>query len=346
MKFLKLIRFSDWWNYKVPPMLCFVYFFIAVNNISLKSSLINLFLFLLWIIGTGGLGYILNDISDIKSDRLAGKANYISFVSIPKRILLILFLVLIACIPWFYLPLNVPLGIMIVSEFLLLILYSFPPFRLKESPFGGIVADAVFGHALIILITAMTFNQIGTSGNIGYTFYTFLFIWQLLKGFRNILLHQIDDENNDARSGTMTFVVKYGAVLAKKLIKRIILPLEFITFCVVLGLISIHLHYFYVAFSFFLIMIFLKFSMWKVFSRSFRHFKLSSLFLFFLNDFYEEWMPVIVLLYLAVISPVYSVLVVMHFLFFSAIIESFCADIKAINKNIHDQINESREKTY
>ena len=344
MQLKKLLRLSHWWNYKVPSMLCFVYFFIGVNNISLKISLLHFFLFLLWIIGTGSLGYVLNDIADIKSDRLAGKTNYISSLSFTGRILLILFLIIIALIPWFYLPLNIPLVFLISGEYILFILYSFRPFRLKESLFGGIVADALYGHVIIVLISAMTFNQMGSPGNISYVFFIILFLWQFIKGVRNILLHQIDDIKNDKRSSITTFVVKYRPIATINLINRVILPLELMVFTIILGYMSLYLKYFYVTFIIFLVFTCFKFSMWKVFSIPLRHFKLK--FLYFINDFYEEWMPVIVLLYLAVISPVYSVLVVMHFLFFSAIIESFCADIKAINKNIHDQINESREKTY
>ena len=335
-----MIRFYDWWNYKTAPMLCFVYFFISVNDISLKTSLISIPLFLLWILGAGGTGHVLNDIADIRSDKIADKTNYMSSYSCYKRIMLILFLVIIAFIPWIFLPINIPLAILILSEYILFIIYSFPPFRLKESLIGGIIADALYGHALIILISALTFYQIGNPINIGYTFFIFLFVWQLLKGFRNILLHQIDDRKNDKRSGTNTFVVRYGSILTINLINRVVLPLELIIFSVVLGYISLYLEKFYIAFVVFLIFTCFKFSLWKIFKLPQEHFKQK--FLFFLNDFYEEWMPVIVLLYLVKNSFGFIFLLVIHFFLFYSVLENFIADIKTINTNIHEQINENR----
>ncbi len=330
MNFFKLIRFSTWWNYKVPPMLFVVYFFIAINKIELKSSLLSIILFLIWVIGTGGLGYIFNDISDTDSDKLAGKENQISSVSMPKRIVIILLLFAIACVPWFFLPLNSQLIILVIGEILLLFLYSFLPFRLKERPYAGIIADALFGHVIIILISAMTFNQMGMCNSIGYGFYALLIIWQLLTGLRNILLHQIDDRENDIRSGTMTFVVKYGQVFSKKLVKRIVFPLEFLIFSVVLGFISHHLQYFYLSFGIFLIMIFLKFSLWRFFTMPSEQIQLNKYFIYFLNDFYELWMPVTALLYLLSGNFEFIFLLIVHLLLFYPAAKKFTADMKSI----------------
>jgi hypothetical protein len=333
-KIKKNIRFNHWWNYKVPPMLCFAYLFLYINRISLKASLINLFFFLIWIISTAAIGYISNDMADIKSDRLAGKNNAISELSPLTRYIFLSFTLIISFIPWLYLPLSPIIISLVITELVLFFVYSFPPLRLKEQPVAGILCDALYGHAVIILISVLVFSNLRKQPEVSSFFLILIFFWQLIKGLRNILLHQVDDRKNDKRSNTTTFVLKYGPLATINLINRLILPLEIIILSLITGCISQYLDNFFYSFILFMIFSGLNFSIWKYFTIPKRQFRLK--FIYFLNDYYEEWMPVIMIFYLINTSNTFWLLLILHLLFFYPLISNFFQDIFKIKNNLAD----------
>lgn len=336
MELKKLVRFSDWWSYKIPPMLCFAYIFLFVNAVAFQKALIYIGLFFLWIFGTAGIGHITNDIADIESDRIAGKQNNISTTSHFKRIWLLVFLFFLSIAPWYYLPINFLLAGLVFLEVILFIAYSFPPVRLKERPVGGIITDALYAHAIPVLISSITFYLFDNRIKISSTFFILIFIWQLILGIRNILLHQIEDIDNDIKSNTITFVVKYGQTKTFKLINHFLLPAEIIFCCVIIGAISIYLNHFYLVFVLFLFFSILKHGFWKIFSLPLNHWQKA--YLFFLNDFYEEWMPLLPLIYLLQISPAFFLLLALHVILFNNIIIQFNNDIKFIRCNIKELV--------
>ena len=154
------------------------------------------------------------------------------------------------------------------------------------------------------------------------------FFWALFKGSRNILNHQVGDRKNDKRSGLKTFVMKFRPFRVLLFIDFFILPMEILLFLVLLFVITVKIKFFYVWFFVFIAYSLIKFSFWKLVKLPYRQrlFK----FIYFLNDFYEEWMPLIVLIYLISKDIRFLVLLAFHLLLFPKGILKFINDIRKI----------------
>jgi 1,4-dihydroxy-2-naphthoate octaprenyltransferase len=111
--------------------------------------------------------------------------------------------------------------------------YSLPPVRLKQRGLGGVLADALYAHALPLAFAGATMQAVGDTLPGGQPPEALLWLtglsWSLCLGLRNILTHQLADAANDRRSGTRTFVVGAGTRLARAL-RRSLLGAEVILF--------------------------------------------------------------------------------------------------------------------
>ena len=319
-----------WWDYKIPPLLSLCYIAFMLQPRSFGQATASLLCFLLWIIATASAGYLMNDVADQDDDIVAGKINYAARLSKPMQFGLILGFVATGFLPWLYLPMTAPILILIILELFLLAAYSFRPFRFKEKIFFGPFCDALFGHTIPSLIAILAVA--GKDAVFGSVFFMILALWQLARGWRNILVHQIDDRKNDRAADTKTFVTKYGPFFTIRLINRVILPVEFILFLIFLFYLIIPLPWLFIGFIVFIIFTGLQFSIWKFFSLNKRHFLKK--FLYFLNNYYENWMPVIVIISLVSISFSYIVWLFFHLLLFPNVFIYFFHNSGIIKKNI------------
>ncbi len=300
-----LLRFSVWWQHIVPPVLAAAYLAAAVGVLASRQLLATLPLFLASIVGIAGFGYFLNDVCDVGADRAAGKTNAAAARGPLARAAILLGLLAFGLSPWILLPRH-PVNLALLAlQVALLTLYSVRPFRLKERGFAGVVADTLYGHLLPVAITVATFFP-GFAGAApeaatGATAANFpaalplAVLGTLLlaaKGLRNILLHQLGDRENDRRAGIRTFVLGAGPVCALDLINRLLLPLELGALVSVLVLLAPAAPV-WVGFVVFLAFTALMFSAWKFPYLPRRQLRFK--FLYFLNDFYEEWLPPTVL---------------------------------------------------
>ena len=328
-----VLRLNDWWNFVVPPCLSFIYLMIYLKSISFNDSIAYIVLLLISILGIAGYGYFLNDVCDIEFDRLAGKKNIASKLSVFSRSLIIILLLIIAFAPWIYLPANKVNLSLFVIQLLLLTVYSAKPIKLKRFIYLGAVTDALYNGTIFYLILITVFNVI-TNINIQYykLFLINVFLWGFFKGIRNILLHQLNDRKNDKRSGLSSLALHLKPVKVVYLIDIVILPIEFLLFTSLIILISLSIKYYFVWFIVFIIFTLIKFSIWKLIVLPYRQrlFK----FLYFMNDFYEEWMPAITLAYLSLLNIYFVILLITHLALFPRGIIKFSKDIKQIFSRI------------
>lgn len=294
-----LLRFSVWWQHIVPPILAAAYLAAAVGAFAPARLVALLPLFVASIVGIAGFGYFLNDTCDIAADRAAGKRNAAAARAPLARAAILLGLLALGLAPWGLLPAN-PVNLTLLAlQVTLLTLYSVRPFRLKERGLAGILADTLYGHLLPVAITLFTFfpaptaalaraGGSWTAGLLGLLAVVLL----VSKGLRNILLHQLGDRWNDRRAGLRTFVVATGPVRTLSLINRLLLPLELGALAGILALLAPAAPV-WIGFVAFLGFTGLMFSAWKFpfLPRRQMRFK----FLYFLNDFHEEWLPPTVL---------------------------------------------------
>ncbi|MBI2968690.1 MAG: UbiA family prenyltransferase [Bacteroidetes bacterium] len=336
---MKILKLNRWWLYKVSPLLGIAYLFIYVNKITPENTAYLLFWFLVAVTGIAGTGYFINDFFDRKSDILSGKQNMVAVLSLFNRLLLLFILLTISAIPWFFLPHPPLVFILIGVQFLFFILYSHPLTRFKEKTFLGVISDALYGHIIPFLLTAIIFTSIfphSRTPALPYSQYILILVlgtgWQFIKGLRNILLHQIDDRKNDRKAGFSTFVLKIGPLKTINSINRIILPVELITFVGVLIVVSLNIPYFYLWFLFFLIWSFFLFSVYRIRTVPVRQFRVK--FLFFFNDFYEMWMPVVAAGYLAYCDKWFIVIILLHVILFNKIPVKIFNDFRIIVRNL------------
>jgi 4-hydroxybenzoate polyprenyltransferase len=323
------LRYNDWWNFIVPPLLGFIYLSFLLNQIDFQHSANDLIMFFICIIGTAGFGYFLNDITDIEFDLKAGKRNYSAGISVNKRIFIIVLLLLIAFFPWMFLPLNNLNFGLFVFQLFLLVCYSVKPLRLKNFIFPGAFADSLYSGTVFILIILSTyFTQSGIESTYFLWIFVLSFLWALLKGFRNILLHQLSDRKNDRKSGLKTFALQHKPLKTLYLINFIILPFEIGFFIAFLVIISFIIHGYYLWYIVFLLFTLVKFSFWKIPKLPYRQrlFK----FLYFMNDYYEEWMPVITLIYLSSKNFYFLIFLILHLIIFYRGIMKLYFDLKGI----------------
>lgn len=334
-RMLKIFRTNIWWNVVVPQVLGWIYFCWLCNGINIFQDIYPSFFifgigaFFISLISISAFGYLFNDWCDAKSDLVAGKKNLLSTLNPAWQFVIVIIPLLIGC--FFWLPTSKIATVLFALQIISLIIYSAPPFRLKNRGLLGVLSDAFYGHINPVFITLFAFNFFDNNFSVNaILFLVALTMAVSLKGIRNILLHQLDDRKKDRKAGIQTFVVKNGALFTLNFINNLI-PFElFFTFALVVP-ISIFSPPFFLSFLFFVLLTYLKFSGWKLSYLPKRQLRFK--FLYFLNDYYEGWIPVFFLILLSTRSPVFLILLLLHLVFFPAFWNKLSNAIKTIKQN-------------
>ncbi len=334
MKIKQIIRFDTWWNFIIPPILAFVYLLLLLLDILLGDALFFTGQILVWMAGAASFGYFVNNLCDTKNDARAGKENETTLVPVPLKIVIIGVSLLCALVPWIYLSDSLLSFGLVLFHLVLLCIYSVPPLRLKNNVYLGIIIDTLYSIVVPLLIVFAAFNDKWTIDKFNLLI-AGIICWSFLKGLRNILMHQLNDRKSDLKAQHTTLVLKIGPAGTVNGINYFILPVEIIVFSFICVYISFFIDYFYAGFCIFLLFTCLKFSLWKIFVLPPRHFRLK--FLYFLNDFYEEWLPVIAIVFLVLHKIEYLVLLMLHILLFPRGIIHFFKDIVIIQENLSEK---------
>ncbi|MCB9204937.1 MAG: UbiA family prenyltransferase [Flavobacteriales bacterium] len=223
---INVFRSSDWWGYKLPPLFGFAYLVIQLHGVPFNESWKLLILLFLWMIGAAGFGYYSNDVFDVHEDRIAGKENSASSHSWPFRILILLALAFITLLPWFFSKRPVVL-IMTLSHLILFLLYSMPPFRMKQLGALGVLTDAVYAHLLPTAIVVIAVWPIGLTPNVDHLLLgCALLVWQTVLGVRGIIEHQVMDFDVDQKAGSTNFAQRIGLTRAFQLAENTLPKME------------------------------------------------------------------------------------------------------------------------
>ncbi len=309
---LGFIRFFTWWNYKLPPLFGIAFFFILYSNLSFGITLQRLAILIICMIGTAGFGHYLNDLFDIETDKISGKQNSSSQHSTFRRVFTLLILLVLGLLPWFLFYEVGELHFAVLAVMLLFVLYSVPPVRLKNRGFSGIFSDTLYAHAVPAVVVSLAMLE-GTRRT-GETFNLMLivFLWQFFVGFRNIAFHQFEDFEQDRQSNTITWAVKIGAERIKKICLYIIHPLElflFLIFWVALFHVSI-LGGVLLAAMILLRLYIYRFIYEKGYLSNWRNY------FSFVNNSYEEDIPIALLVSLCFINPAFVLVLILHCILF------------------------------
>jgi 4-hydroxybenzoate polyprenyltransferase len=204
MKLLNFTRHSEWWEYKLVPLLAVGYAAIYLNNYAFDRSILRLLFLLLSIIVGAVYVSVINDVTDIKEDARAGKKNRMANLPLWKQVLI----VTICLLSGLYFAMQIypdKLSLFLyVMAWIVFSLYSIPPARLKKRGIWGAFCDASGAHFFPTLLIVCNLAFIaGTTYNIIWVIATG--IWAFSYGLRGILWHQFYDRENDLASGTTTF---------------------------------------------------------------------------------------------------------------------------------------------
>ncbi len=213
----------------------------------LSESLKALSFYLVGVVGIASTGHIINDYYDRDIDLKAGKSNsFATYKGIHAAIILLL-LQGFALVPWLLLNISVLTWMLISLQYIMYFLYSHPITRWKEKGVYGVMADSLYGHAIPVLVTILALSQpVMSPVYSGMIFLGSLFFWQVFKGARNIILHQLEDRKIDEALKVKTFAVQKTGLYSINLVNRVILPVEILLLISITCLISLQIEFYYV----------------------------------------------------------------------------------------------------
>lgn len=229
-KVSKLARAQEWWEYKLAPILATAYATTLVAAAPLSGLLPGL-LFLLASLMVGATYVsLLNDFTDRAEDQAAGKPNRLAAAS-PGLVRALFGLCLGSGLlfGWYAARVSSLAALLYLGAWVAYTLYSLPPFRWKTRGALGLLADAAGAHLFPQLYTvALVSAWLGRPAPLPWLLLVGL--WALACGGRNIIWHQLHDQENDARTHTATFVYRWGARLARRLAEGVLFPVEVAAF--------------------------------------------------------------------------------------------------------------------
>lgn len=312
---VRRLRLRNPWNYKAPLLIAFTYLTVAACDVAAPTALIGMLASLATIAGIAGVAYFLNDLGDVRHDLAAGKDNAVASMTLPQRGLTLVFFLALALLPWTVLPLTRPGALLLATEFVLFLLYCMPPFRLKERGWLGLLADALYAHALPAVLAMITFAAMATAAPAELALHALLaavFAWQFALGLRNIVLHQLLDHHNDVTSGSRTLAVTLGPATLGAILARVLVPMEIVTFGAFTLAAAPQLPWLLPAFGLYTLFATLRLrGLGLPQPRTLRE----ALFIY-ADNFYADWLPLLILIALLKQTPACWPLAALHLLLF------------------------------
>lgn len=220
------LRTNQWWGHMLGPIVAMAYLQLGWRQVAPGAGILRVLALLASAIALAGYGYVVNDTCDIEPDRRAGKPNAMAKLPAVARPAVIVGFAILGLLPWLWLHLDVAARIALAGIYLVPILYSAPPIRLKERHLLGPVADASNAFVLPALFTVALFAPLGEATGPPPLMVVGAVLWAAGFGLRAIVKHQIDDIHNDRASGTKTLVLHIGEARARTIMHRVLFPTE------------------------------------------------------------------------------------------------------------------------
>lgn len=229
-------RARDWRLSLVPFIMGCVYLWIRHFYLPFDGpTLMMLGLSLMTTVGFASLGYFINEYFDRPHDGRAGKANRLAHVPQVLRMTMLVFILLFTFVPWVWLPHDGVTWVLIGAEVALFLLYSMPFPRLKAVPVLSNLVDMGYAYLLPLLLSFHTYALYIGAGHPIWIFPLMLAVAAI--GFRNIVIHQVNDLFNDRRAGLVTLPRIIGPLNTTRLLAGLLAVemLAFLTFGVMLA---------------------------------------------------------------------------------------------------------------
>lgn len=310
MKAPSILRSSDWWDYKIIPLLFVGYMTIMLWEENLMLY-IGWLLFLIAAISAGAIYVsILNDYTDLEFDIASGKSNRLERFSPLKRKLILgasIFVSILFCC--FFINDWLSLTFYLLA-YLAFSLYSIPPFRFKNRGVLGVMCDASGAHLFpSLFIVASISHRLGME--IDPLWIGLIGIWAFSYGLRGILWHQFWDRENDLSINHHTFATQTN-VSSIKPVEKMITAIEITALLLILS--TLGKLWPFLALFFYLIMLIgyrrrLRYQVVLILSGN-------PPWHILMSDYYEFLLPFALILSCSIQYPWCLVLVLFHLVFF------------------------------
>ena len=308
---MRPFRADDWWRSKASLLMGFVYLFTLWFDIPIRRFIPLSFLSLIVIIGFASFGYLINDFFDKEKDRQSGKKNFLHGKSMVSQFGLLALTLIFIVFPWLYLPADTYSYVGIGLQLTLLLIYSVPPVRLKEKGVIGLIVDALYAHAVPVLLAAYTF-LLASGHKFPWIGLLFLFLWQFMNGMRNIFLHQFEDIDADSHSQTKNYVASVSEKARYRFLSlSMVLELAFcLLFFLIASLETKEMISCLLLVLAFCILAFFRFG-------SYIDVMLHSTWRYFPNSVYEKWLPALYLIILSFHTFYFILFLIAHVALFN-----------------------------
>ncbi|MHA8067345.1 hypothetical protein V7S76_11795 [Aquirufa sp. ROCK2-A2] len=309
MKIASLIRANDWWEPKIVPLLVVGYMTVNHYNENILAHFVWL-LFLILAIALGAVFVsILNDYTDLTYDLASQKSNRLAPFSPFKRTLILL-ISFITSISISYIFVDSILTLCFcLSTYLAFMLYSIPPFRLKNKGLLGVMADAGGAHLFVSLfIVASMTDKMGQAFDLFWL--SMIGFWSFLYGLRGILWHQFLDRENDLSINHPTFAGKIQ-ISSMKHAEKVIALMELGMLVIILITVGEILPLVALAVYFILLIGYKKLNQEVILILT--NDKNSPI---FLSDYYQILLPFSLIISCSIENPICLILIPFHVLFF------------------------------
>jgi len=289
-------RAGEWWEYKLLPILAIFYATAWLLELPPLAWLLGALQLLGAIIPGAIFVSVINDLTDREDDRIAGKPNRMARVSPLARVLLVAIPVAIGivwCVAWRDRPV---LLFPYLAAWLAFTLYSVPPIRLKYRGWAGALCDAGGAHlfpALLAMAIAAGDRTLPMVWAIAVGVTAFAY------GLRGILLHQPGCLDNDRLVGARTLAVRLSPSTLAGLARWLIFPAEAIAIAFLLAMLGTPLAW--LALGLYMLSVVQRVAIWKMHAILVAPAQRA---LILMAEYYAAWLPLALLLSLALREPV------------------------------------------
>lgn len=223
--FWQLIRAHQWWNYKIPLALTSAYLFAAANNIPFSYVILPSLLIIATGVVSASYASIINDFTDMDSDRLGGKETALMQLSTFQRRAVLTGSILLSLLTFNLLHAFPTAQAVFAALCAIFTFYSLPPSRLKGRGIFGVIAISLGEHVLpailaVVLVAESLFLPVSPF------LLSCLCGWACAFGLRGIFWHQLCDLENDSKAHCATLAVQMQARALEKIARFVIFPVE------------------------------------------------------------------------------------------------------------------------
>ena len=226
------LRIREWADSKAPLLAGVFAYFIFLNDEPFDGHFAKFCAYLAFVSAFLALSYVVNDLSDLEADRIAGKQKIVA--DMPKSAVLAAMLAIL-------ITGNAPLIILAESKLMCIVAilfvylfgfaYSVPGIRFKERGALGLVECSVAQRCMPMVVVPPLEKSVPWA-------FVLLFLLSFFNGLRYILIHQLQDKDNDAKTGISTYAVAKPALYVRNLI-RLCLLAEILGCCIAIAPIAI-----------------------------------------------------------------------------------------------------------